>query len=396
MIRWLLITSIALCAPISFGQLVEVTGQAVIYNEDIVDARYRATEEALKQAVLQANAKVVTTDSMINGAVESYSTLAGIGRTRNSDIIYESREGNILTVTLMTEVTPDDVCSNGATNRYRKSLGVTGFALQKPQQANLGAIHDIPRLLPRDLAQAINNRGTLNAFAATNVQIYPDLVNAPTSTYFDGSLTNISHIGDDLGVQYVMTGVIRDLDALGSDRPNVQQGFNNFMEPEELHYMRNIGIDIYLYDGFSGALLFEENYHEIGEWNLNRYTKAGYGSANFWSTHFGQSVQQLLERAALDASARLKCQPFMASIFKTEGNRVHINAGSVAGIKLGETLNAYRRYEVFNQLQNRAMQLNNANIKVTIKQVQPNFSIGELSVDTQALNLQPQDVVIAW
>jgi len=297
----------------------------------------------------------------------------------------------------MTEVTPDDVCSNGATNRYRKSIGVTGFALQTPQQANLGAIHSIPRLFPRDLTKAINNQGFLHALAATNIQLYPDLINAPTSTNSDGSLTDIAQIGEDLGVQYVMTGVIRDLDALGSDRPNMQKRFNNFNEPSEnLYHMRNIGVDIYLYDGFSGALLFEQNYHETGEWNLDRYTKAGYGSATFWGTHFGQSVQQVLEKAALDASSKLKCQPFMANIFKTEGNRVHINAGSIAGVKLGETFSAYRRYEIFNQLQNRLTQLNNADIKITIKQVQPNFSIGELEIDAQTLNLQSQDVVIAW
>jgi hypothetical protein len=68
----------------------------------------------------------------------------------------------------------------------------------------------------------------------------------------------------------------------------------------------------------------------------------------------------------------------------------------LAGIKQGDKFNVYRRYEVFNQLQSAQTQLNNANISVTIKQVQPNFSVGELVVDSHILNVQQQDVVIAW
>lgn len=393
------IIALTLSAQTSFSQTVEVSGQAVIYNENLIDARYRATEQALKQAILQANAKVVTNDTLINGELNSSSSLTGIGRTQNANIINEVRNGNILTVTLLTEVTADQVCSNGSTNLYRKSVGITGFALQTPQQTNLGAIHNIPRQLPRDLAKIINNQGFLHALAATNIQLYPDLINAPTSTNSDGSLTDIAHIGESLGVQYVIAGVIRDLGATNDNNPYKTRPFSYFSslpEEEKDYEIRNIALDVYLYDSFSGALLFEETYQETGIWNLDRHRKIGYGSSQFWATEFGKSVQQVIQQSALDASSKLKCQPFMANIFRTEGNRIHINAGSVAGIKLGDKFQAYRRYEIFNQLQDKATQLNNANITVTIKQVQPNFSIGELTVDTQLLNLQPQDVVIAW
>ncbi|TBR37701.1 hypothetical protein CBF23_013925 [Marinomonas agarivorans] len=396
---WLSVFVLTLTAQASFSQTVEASGQAVIYNNDLIDARYRATEQALKQAVLQANAKVVTNDTLINGELNSSSSLTGIGRTQKSNIINEVREGNILTVTLLTEVTADHICSNGSTNLYRKSVGVTGFALQTPQQTNLGAIHSIPRQLPRDLVKIINAQGSLQALAATNIQIYPDLINAPASTNSDGSLTDIAQIGESLGVQYVMAGVIRDLGATNDHNPYKARTFNYFNDvPEEQkdYEIRNIALDVYLYDAFSGALLFEESYQEAGVWDLDRHRKVGYGSSQFWATEFGQSVQQVMHQAALDANTKLKCQPFMANIFRTEGNRVHINAGSVAGIKLGETFKAYRRYEIFNQLQDRTTQLNNANVTITIKQVQPNFSIGELNVDTKLLNLQPQDVVIAW
>ena len=155
-------------------------------------------------------------------------------------------------------------------------------------------------------------------------------------------------------------------------------------------------VDIYIYDGFSGALLFEHRYSEIGNWDISDHARIGFGSAKFWTVHYGKVVQQALKESALDTSEQLRCQPFIANIFRTEGNRIHISAGSLAGIKQGDKFNVYRRYEVFNQLQSAQTQLNNANISVTIKQVQPNFSVGELIVDSHILNVQQQDVVIAW
>jgi len=397
MFKKFLIAAFFIYAHSASSQMVEATGQAIIYNEDIADARYRATEQALKQAVLQANARVISEETFSNGEFESASTIRGAGRTQSTNIVKEVRKNDILTVVVAAEVTPEHICSNGATNLYRKSVGVTSFALQTPQQANLGSIHNIPRLMPRDLVREINKQGFLHALAATNIQLYPDLINAPTSTNPDGSLTDVARIGEDLGVQYVVTGVIRDIGPVNQLEPNKANVFKNFKHEEnKTSGPRNLAIDIYLYDGFSGALLFEQSYFETGEWNLDKSIRTGYGSPRFKSTNFGKIAQQVLWQAALDTSSRLRCQPFMANIFRTEGNRVHINAGSIAGIKLNDTFGVYRRYQVFNQLQNPLTQLNNANINITIKQVQPNFSIGELNIDARILNVQQQDVVIAW
>ncbi len=156
------------------SQMIEASGQAIIYNEDVADARYRATEQALKQAVLQANARVISEETFSNGQIESASTIRGAGITHSTNILREERKNDILTVVVAAEVTPEHICSNGATNLYRKLVGVTSFALQTPQQANLGSIHNIPRLMPRDLVNEINKQGFLRALAATNIQIYPD------------------------------------------------------------------------------------------------------------------------------------------------------------------------------------------------------------------------------
>lgn len=392
--RTLIFILVALLPAVSAAQSVDAVGEAVIYNNDLVDARYRATQQAIKQAVLESGSRVNIKDELSNGELDSNLEIRSSGHVQKARILSEEQNGDFLRIVARVDVTPDSQCSTGPTSYYKKTVGVTGFELQVPQQARLGELSNISRELPKDLADEINKQGYLRALTATNIAIYPDLINAPSSTNYDGSLTNVTRISEQLGVQYIVSGVIRDIGEVYLRFPNDKNAKD--MLDEEIDKERNFVVDIYIYDGFSGALLFEHRYDEIGNWDISDHAKIGFGSAKFWSVHYGKVVQQALKESALDTSEQLRCQPFIANIFRTEGNRIHISAGSLSGVKAGDKFNVYRRYEVFNQLQSAQTQLNNANISVTIKQVQPNFSVGELVVDSHILNVQQQDVVIAW
>lgn len=395
MARFLKLFSIAvlsLLPTLSFALSVEAVGEAVIYNDDLVDARYRATEQAIKQAVLESSSRVRVKDSLENGELDSSIEIRSAGHVQKARVISEQRNGDFLKVIARVEVTDDTQCSTGTTHYYKKSVAITGFELQTPQQARLGELSDISRELPKSLADEINNKGFLNALTATNIALYPDTLNAPTLNNSNRTLTNLSMIGEQLGVQYLVSGVIRDMGEVYLREPNNKHS----QELPEEQKERKFVVDIYLYDSFNGALLFQQRYNEMGNWDISDHARVGFGSARFWSTHYGKVIEQVIRKSAIDTSEKLRCQPFMANIFRTEGNRIHISAGSLAGIKQGDQLNVYRRYEIFDRLQEPQTQLNNANISVTIKQVQPHFSIGELAVDAQILNVQQQDVVIAW
>ncbi|WP_236037223.1 flagellar assembly protein T N-terminal domain-containing protein [Marinomonas vulgaris] len=394
MLPRLIATTLFLLLPImGIAKSVDAQGQAIIYNGDLVDARYRATQQAIKQAVLESSSRVNVKDELYNGELESNLDIRSSGYVQQARILSEEQNGDFLTVLARVEVTPDSQCSTGPTSYYKKTVGVTGFELQVPQQARLGELSNISRELPKKLADAINQQGYLRALTATNIAIYPDLINAPSSTNNDGSLTNVTRISEQLGVQYIISGVIRDIGEVYLRFPDDKYSASN---EDIIEKQRNFVVDMYIYDGFSGALLFEHRYNEVGNWDISDHARIGFGSAKFWTVHYGKVVQQALKESALDTSEELRCQPFIANIFRTEGNRIHISAGSLAGVKQGDKFNVYRRYEVFNQLQSAQTQLNNANISVTIKQVQPNFSVGELVVDSHILNVQQQDVVIAW
>lgn len=381
----------------AIAQTIEAQGEAIIYNQDIDDARYRATQQAIKQATLQASSRVRSHDAISNGSLSSNTSIQSSGRATNTKILSESINDDLLSVVIQADISPESMCQNGTTNPYRKSVGITAFALQTPQQASLGALHQIPRKLPKSLADEINTQGYLYALAATNLAVYPDIINAPTSMTNNGALTDVTRIGEDLGVQYVISGVIRDISELYPKHPSQKTPLSKLLSwANKEDHQRKFVLDLYIYDGFSGALIFQQQYNEVGQWDTDTSDKVGFGTAKFWTIHYGKVVQQALKSIAIDTSDKLRCQPFVANIFRTEGNKIHIGAGALAGIKKGDQFQVFRRYEIFDQLQNAQTQLNNANINVTITQVQPNFAIGELAVDARVLNVQQQDVVIAW
>ena len=216
-----LLVTIAFLLPIScFAKSIDAVGEAVIYNNDIADARYRATQQAIKQAVLESGSRVNIKDELYNGELESNLEIRSSGYVQKARILSEEQNGDFLTVVARVDVTPDSQCSTGPTSYYKKTVGVTGFELQVPQQARLGELSNISRELPKDLADEINKQGYLRALTATNIAIYPDIINAPSSTNYDGSLTNVTRISEQLGVQYIISGVIRDIGELYLRRPD--------------------------------------------------------------------------------------------------------------------------------------------------------------------------------
>ena len=130
------------------AQTVDVTGEAIIYNDDIPDARYRATQQAIKQAVLESGSRVSVKDQLNNGELESNLEIRSSSYVQKAKIISEEQNGDFLTVIARIDVTPDSQCSNGPTSYYKKTVGITGFELQVPQQATLGELSNIARELP--------------------------------------------------------------------------------------------------------------------------------------------------------------------------------------------------------------------------------------------------------
>ena len=383
-------------ASLAEAFVVEVQGQAPIAGS-INHARQQALEDAMRQASLRAEAHVVSTQLMSKGLItQDDIELKSQANIKDVEVLWEGAEQGIYNVTIRADVKPMQMCQQG--NSLRKAVAVTGFGLVSAKQTSLGQLQNIEQDLARVFINTFNDSGQMHALDASHIGLYSSPKFAPSVQNQQRHLTTSMALAQNLGAQYIVSGIVRGLDTLSTAADRVEQdeswlslvGLTD--EPTERQFV----VDVFVHDGFSGALIFSNTYATQGKWNLDRMANVRFASPAFWRSNYGHAVKDLLAGAIDDVSMSLRCQPFMAKIIRTEGKRLHIEALAGAGIRPGDKFSIYRSGTFYNLDLEPRIELTNTDMKATVSQVQPQFIVAELSMSAQQLSIQRDDIVIAW
>jgi len=383
-------------ASLAEAFVVEVQGQAPIAGS-INHARQQALEDAMRQASLRAEAHVVSTQLMSKGLItQDDIELKSQANIKDVEVLWEGAEQGIYNVTIRADVKPMEMCQQG--NSLRKAVAVTGFGLVSAKQTSLGQLQNIEQDLARVFINTFNDSGQMHALDASHIGLYSTPKFAPSVQNQQRHLTTSMALAQNLGAQYIVSGIVRGLDTLSTAADRVEQdeswlslvGLTD--EPTERQFV----VDVFVHDGFSGALIFSNTYATQGKWNLDRMANVRFASPAFWRSNYGHAVKDLLAGAIDDVSMSLRCQPFMAKIIRTEGKRLHIEALAGAGIRPGDKFSIYRSGTFYNLDLEPRIELTNTDMKATVSQVQPQFIVAELSMSAQQLSIQRDDIVIAW
>lgn len=383
-------------ASLAEAFVVEVQGQAPIAGS-INHARQQALEDAMRQASLRAEAHVVSTQLMSKGLItQDDIELKSQANIKDVEVLWEGAEQGIYSVTIRADVKPMQMCQQG--NSLRKAVAVTGFGLVSAKQTALGQLQNIEQDLARVFINTFNDSGQMHALDASHIGLYSNPKFAPSVQNQQRHLTTSMALAQNLGAQYIVSGIVRGLDTLSTAADRVEQdeswlslvGLTD--EPTERQFV----VDVFVHDGFSGALIFSNTYATQGKWNLDRMANVRFASPAFWRSNYGHAVKDLLAGAIDDVSMSLRCQPFMAKIIRTEGKRLHIEALAGAGIRPGDKFSIYRSGTFYNLDLEPRIELTNTDMKATVSQVQPQFIVAELSMSAQQLSIQRDDIVIAW
>lgn len=389
------ITMLMLAANVQ-AVVLEGVGHATIYNEDVDSARQEAKKAALRDVSLQYEARISSRDTMENGVVtESRLQVASSSRARSVEVVDEYRRGNMLRVTVRANMSEGDSCGAGGASELRKRVAVTGFPMVYPDQARIGRIDDAGEILPQLLQADLRKTGNLQVFGATTQSLFSDLLNAPTQQKFNNRLTNVIEVARELGVQFVVAGVIRDVgvsdpDAWGSsviDR--MQRGIG------AVNQNRRFVADLMIYDGFSGAPIYQERFATEARWDAGPGSSDGFGSAGFQETSYGQAVGGLMKDMTSAVNNALACQPFITRITRVDGNRVTLDSGATAGLRPGDELKLYRSASFFDS-PGATPELRDSGATMTVNNVHPDFSNGRIPVSGGQINIQRDDVAIVW
>lgn len=378
--KWFICAILNLACMASSGA-AEVEGFAVYEDGRIDQARLLAVKDALRQAALNSGAHVEAKETLNRqGVLEREIYLSPTGSTKNYTVLREWAEGGVFHVRLdvkPTEVSSDaDSAASGKKEektRLKRKITASKFKI------NYRPVDTIPNIragFPEDLLRRL---AASDEFIASNVATgigYPPLKASPDAL---SSTDDAREIAFKTGSQFVLSGVI---DA-GVGRADSD---------------RWIEVEIDIYDGLTGVLIAQRR-HGMDISGANEIeTRSLFGSAKFFATPFGQRFDVFMKSLVEDTRKDLRSLPFMARITDIDNSKVYVDAGAVSHMEPGDK---FKVYHSGNRPQSEATShkiLGYPAVPVaslTIKQVFPLFSIGDLSVDPKKIDLRVGDFVNA-
>jgi hypothetical protein len=352
------------------SQVITVRGQASIGNGAELLARKLAFKDAMRKASVQANRT---------------STEALLGSTK---VVDEWVADNVYHIQVVSVVSEGQYCNTP----YRKRLVATGFPIVTSGQVSANETQDLYSGIPREIMNILMETGDFIGRNETHSVLYsrPDM--APE--IIDETPYQQSYVVDlalEHSAQFVLSGVIRDLEVESTE---YIRGSGIFSEMKSLMRdfvaRRGVGIDVYVHDGLTGALLFQHRYTDrvTGDvWIPSGYTV---GSERFKGTPAGHKISKIIQMASHDVGLAFACYPFSAKVIKVENNKVYIAAGAQNKLRQGESLVVYASN--FND----GLQEQRLIGVVNVIDVQANYSVGEMEVVSDIRKIKSGDLVKSW
>lgn len=385
---------------------VEVTGRSVI-SEDYSAARQQAVDDAVRQALLSQGVEVSSRTSVREGMyVDDTVALQARGVISQLQIVSEQQLAGELRLTIRAQVQPQGGCRTSI-NRHKHAVAFSLFSRFHPQQANIGALHDVDRQLPLTLGRMGYEKAMfLGQFEPVNLEA------SQSVGWGQGvqSLSEIRHLAESKKVQFVATGTVLDMGmqryfqyahanslSKGVDRFQLWTGMKQGDDPDQ----RRFAFQLRVYDAVNGHVVLDKTYSTSARWDFSSHQRVGFASTTFWRSRYGTQVTQLLDQATNDIGAKLQCQPVMTPVkLVNDENSVYLDVGVNHGIQVGDVLQAFYRdfvtpsgatYQQTVGLDR--VSLKAANISLTIEQVYPQFSRARVS---QPLMPSRHYIGVAW
>lgn len=303
-------------------------------------------------------------------------------------VVDEWQDDDVYRVQILAQLTEKQLCMSP----YRKKIVATAFPVMNADQVSSTESQDLFAGIPREINNRLMESGDFIGRNLTNTVLYvrPDIAPEilPSSDYSGSSILNIARQQD---AQFVLSGVIRDFKIESGE---YLRGSGLFAEikalARDMVTRRGIGIDVFVHDGFTGALLFQHRYSDsiLGDVSL----PAGYtvGSERFNSTPAGHKISEIIRQASDDIHHLFICYPFASRVTQINGNHIVIAAGAQDKVKAGDR---FKIYPAVTGAGGKIAAITESQGILTISDVSANSAIGSLDASSQILSVHPGDWV---
>ena len=304
------------------AQQVSVQGSAAIVGGNVEEARRAAIDAAVGNAALQL--KQNNDSAMLISDVK---------------VVDEWQDAEIYHVQVLAVLSDKQRCGSP----YRKKILATGFPIMNTYQISGTESQDLYGGIPREINNRLMETGDFIGRNLTNTALYsrPDLApDIQATDNIGGSL--IVHLAKMHDAQFVLSGVIRDFRVESTEYVRGSGVLAEFKSlARDFIGRRSVGIDVFVHDGLTGALLFQHRYTEsiVGDVSL----PSGYtvGSERFNDTPAGHTIDEIILEASEDIHKLFGCYPFSTRVLQAGNNRIVIAAGAQDRLKIGDKLMVY-------------------------------------------------------
>ncbi len=359
---------------------VEAEGWASLDGRGLEQVRQAAVRDAMRQASMQLGARVESTERMSAGGIAFESgRMHGTGEVGNVTILREWQDKDVLHVLIRADGNAPAGLS-AAPRSYKKKIVATAFKVQQTLQVE--DIDDIWNGFPKELLRRLES--TRKFLPRASKFSLPADTRGLTAEPDAEQVKQLASLNES---QFVVSGVILDA---GSTTDRAWFGLSESKK-------RRFEVEVFVHDGLTGALVSHHRLQRAIEGEIKVGGDKPFGSAAFFATDFGKSVDDVMQSLTKAILTDLEPVPFTARIVRISGDKIFLDAGASSSLAPGDKLVAYRKKDesaVVGLTVNAEYGVPEAPVAtLSITQVQPLFSIGELSMESKNIHLRVGDLV---
>ncbi|PKF62778.1 hypothetical protein CW745_04975 [Psychromonas sp. psych-6C06] len=315
-------------STLTHAQWFESSASALVIDNDWENARERALKKAVKNALLFSGGAISSLQQVNNGVlIENRLVLNSEGEIKALNITNESKNSDSLTLTIKVDIqSPEKVCYG---SNFAKSIAITRFKLNTPEQAVDGNIFDIHKQISTTLFNQLNLSPQ-----SLDVRQYIDAPVKLGEQYKNNNQTDtLRSLATNSDSQYLIYGEINDISVKFDSKNSISYWVT---DP-----MRHFYLTIYLYDALQGQLLSSKQYRTKAAWQYNQHEQANLKSKMFWQKDYGQAIISLLDDVSVDIETQLQCEAPTAKVVSIDSNSLQINLGKKNGLNNGTILSLF-------------------------------------------------------
>ncbi|GLS89301.1 flagella assembly protein FlgT [Psychromonas marina] len=315
-------------SSITQAQWFESSATAVVNDGNWEGAREDALKKAVKNALLFSGGAISSLQQVKNGVlVDNKLVLNSEGEIKALAIIKEEKGNQRLDITIKVDIQQSAASCEGS--HFPKSIALTRFKLNTPEQAVDGRIFDIHQLISKTLFNQLQLSPQI-----LNVRQFIDSPVKLGTQYQNNNQTDTLHaLATTSDSQFIVYGEINDI--------SVQFKSKNSLSYWISDPTRYFHLTVYLYDALQGHLVSSKQYRTQADWQYNQHEQANLQSKAFWKKDYGQAILSLLDEVNTDLTAQLQCLQPTAKVISVKSNSVQINLGKHNGLKHDSLLSLF-------------------------------------------------------